>query len=95
MHYTGEIGTPLRTKFGEHRRAVIGNDADQPFARHFNTIAITVFRIWRFDPSFPYLESTIAAKDIQIYAPHGQTWHIHPIALMVVFPMLKTLYVFV
>ena len=37
MHYTGEIGTSLRTKFGEHRRAVNGNDADQPVARHFNT----------------------------------------------------------
>ena len=37
MHYTGEIGTPLRTKFGEHRRAVNGNDADQPVARHYNT----------------------------------------------------------
>ena len=29
-------GRPLRTIFGEHRRAVIGNDANQPFARHFN-----------------------------------------------------------
>jgi hypothetical protein len=26
----------VRTRYGEHRRAVIGNDASQPVARHFN-----------------------------------------------------------
>ena len=26
----------LRTRFGEHRRAVTSNDANQPVARHFN-----------------------------------------------------------
>jgi hypothetical protein len=36
MLYIGETGRPLRTRFGEHRRAVIGNDANQPLARHFN-----------------------------------------------------------
>jgi hypothetical protein len=34
--YIGETGRCLRTRFGEHRRAVIGNDANQPVARHFN-----------------------------------------------------------
>jgi hypothetical protein len=36
MLYIGETGRCLRTRFGEHRRAVIGNDADQLAARHFN-----------------------------------------------------------
>ena len=36
MLYIGETGRCLRTRFGEHRRAVIGNDANQPVARHFN-----------------------------------------------------------
>jgi hypothetical protein len=35
--YIGETGRPLRTWFGKHRRAVIGNDANQPVARHFST----------------------------------------------------------
>ena len=37
MLYIGETGRPLRTRFGEHRRAVFANDASQPVARHFNT----------------------------------------------------------
>jgi hypothetical protein len=38
MLYVGETGRPsLRTRFGEHRRAVNGNDVNQPVARHFNT----------------------------------------------------------
>jgi hypothetical protein len=37
MLYIGETGLRcLRTRFGEHRRAVIGNDANQPVSRHFN-----------------------------------------------------------
>ena len=36
MLYFGETGRCLRTRFGEHRRAVIGNDANQPVARNFN-----------------------------------------------------------
>jgi hypothetical protein len=36
MLYIGETGRCLRTRFGEHRRAVIGNDANQHVARHFN-----------------------------------------------------------
>jgi hypothetical protein len=36
MLYIGETGRCLRTRFGEHRRAVIGNDANQPVVRHFN-----------------------------------------------------------
>ena len=32
----GETGRLLRIRFGEHRRAVIGGDANQPVARHFN-----------------------------------------------------------
>ena len=36
MLYIGETGKQLRTKFGEHRRAVTANDVNQPVARHFN-----------------------------------------------------------
>ena len=36
MLYIGETGRCLRTRFGEHRRSVISNDANQPVARHFN-----------------------------------------------------------
>ncbi len=32
----GETGRQLRTRFGEHRRAVSANDANQPVARQFN-----------------------------------------------------------
>ena len=35
MLYIGETGRCLRARFGEHWRAVIGNDANQPVARHF------------------------------------------------------------
>ena len=36
MLYFGETGRCLRIRFGEHRRAVTSNDANQPVARHFN-----------------------------------------------------------
>ena len=35
MLYIEETGRLLRTRFGEHRRAVAANDANQPVARHF------------------------------------------------------------
>ncbi len=37
MLYIRETGKQLRTRFGEHRRAVSANDANQPVARHFNS----------------------------------------------------------
>ncbi len=37
MLYIGETGRQLRTRFGEHRRAVSANDSNQPVARHFNS----------------------------------------------------------
>ena len=37
MLYIGETGRQLRARFGEHRRAVTANDANQPVARHFNS----------------------------------------------------------
>ncbi len=37
MLYFGETGRQLRTRFGEHRRAISANDANQPVARHFNS----------------------------------------------------------
>ena len=36
MLYIGKTGRCLRTRFGEHRRSVTSNDANQPVARHFN-----------------------------------------------------------
>ena len=36
MLYIGETGRRLRTRFGEHRRIVISNNANQPVATHFN-----------------------------------------------------------
>jgi hypothetical protein len=36
MLYIGETGRSLRTWFGKHWRAVIGNNANQPVARYFN-----------------------------------------------------------
>ena len=35
--YIEETARPLRTRFGEHRRAVCASDASQPVARHFNS----------------------------------------------------------
>ncbi len=37
MLYIGETGRQLRTRFGEHHRAICANDANQPVARHFNS----------------------------------------------------------
>ena len=37
MLYIGETGRQLRTRFGEHRRAVSANDANQSVARYFNS----------------------------------------------------------
>ena len=33
MLYIGETGRCLRTRFGEHRRSVISNEANEPVAR--------------------------------------------------------------
>jgi UDP-N-acetyl-D-mannosaminuronate dehydrogenase len=33
----GKTGRFLRTRFGEHRRAVIGNDANQSVVRYFSS----------------------------------------------------------
>jgi hypothetical protein len=44
MLYIGETGRCLRTRFGEHQRAVIGNDANKPVARHFNNGKVQNFR---------------------------------------------------
>jgi hypothetical protein len=64
MLYIGEIGRSLRTKFGEHRRAAIGNDAKQPVAKHFNT-GIDSVSDTESVPSVPFLEERIATKDMK------------------------------
>ena len=64
MLYIGEIGRSLRTNFGEHRRAAIGNDANQPVAKHFNTGIDSVSDI-EIVPSVPFLEERIATKDMK------------------------------
>ncbi len=43
MFYIRETGRQLGTKFGEHRRAVTANDANQPVARHFNSGSHSIF----------------------------------------------------
>ena len=62
-NFSPETGRSLRTSFGEHQRAVIGNnDANQHVARHFNTgnhsVSDTEIRAL-----CPFLVATIAAKD--------------------------------
>ena len=64
MLYIGEIGRSLRTKFGKHRRAAIGNDANQPVAKHFNT-GIDSVSDTEIVPSVPFLEERIATKDMK------------------------------
>ena len=64
MLYIREIGRSLRTNFGEHRRAAIGNDANQPVAKHFNTGIDSVSDI-EIVPSVPFLEERIATKDMK------------------------------
>ena len=44
MLYIGETGRCLRTRFGEHRRSVTSNEANEPVARHFNN-GVIVFQI--------------------------------------------------
>jgi hypothetical protein len=64
MLYIGEIGRSLRTKFGEHRRAAIGNDANLPVAKHFNSGLNSVSDI-EIMPSVQFLEDRIATKDMK------------------------------
>ena len=45
MLYIGETGRCLRTRFGEHRRSVISNDANQPVLPDTSTMAVIVFLI--------------------------------------------------
>jgi hypothetical protein len=35
--YIGKIERSWKIRFGQHQRAVIGNDANQPIARYFDT----------------------------------------------------------
>ena len=42
MLYIEETGRCLKTRFGEHRRAVTSNDANQSVARHFNNGSLCV-----------------------------------------------------
>ena len=56
----------LRTKFGEHGRAVTNSNAIQPVARHLqNNGAVIAFLIWKCKPSVPFLVAMIAAKDMK------------------------------
>ena len=67
MLYIGETGRPLRTRFGEHHRAVCANDASQPVAGHFNSGSHVVsdVKIRALCQSVPFLVATIAAKDMK------------------------------
>ena len=45
MLYIGETGRCLRTRFGEHRRAVTSSNANKPVARHFNSHCVSDIKI--------------------------------------------------
>ena len=60
MLYIGETGRCLRTRFGEHRRSVTSNNANQPVARHFNNGSHCVS-----DMKIRALVAMIAAKDMK------------------------------
>jgi hypothetical protein len=85
--YIGKIERSLKIRFGEHRRAVIGNDANQPIARYL-ILAFTVFQLSKFEPSVPFLEATIDTK-LKIWnAPHFQTWHCPPTPMLLMHVIL-------
>ena len=60
MLYIGETGRCFRTMFGEHRRAVTSNDANQPVDRHFNNGSHCVSDM-KIEPSVSFLVVMIAA----------------------------------
>ena len=66
MLYIGETGRQLRTRFGEHRRAVSANDANQPVARHSGSHCIS-------DMNIPALCLKKTGN-----ASHFQTWNRTP-----------------
>ena len=59
MLYIGKTGRCLRSRFGEHRRSVTSNDANQSVARHFNNDSSLCF-----EPSVPFLVAK-DAKDMK------------------------------
>jgi hypothetical protein len=88
MLYIRETGRPSRTRFGEHRRAVIGNDANQPVARHFTTGNYSASDM-EIRAICPILVATIAAKDTKCLSFPNLALST-TMALMNVFPMFKT-----
>ena len=65
MLYIKETGRCLRTRFGEHRRAVTSNDANQPVARHFDNGSHCVSDMKIRDLCPISLVAMIAAKDMK------------------------------
>jgi hypothetical protein len=62
--YIGKIERSLKIRFGEHRRAVMANDDNQPIDRYL-ILAFTEFQISKLEPSVPFLEETIDTKDMK------------------------------
>jgi hypothetical protein len=61
MLYVGETGSSFRTRFDEHRRAVIGNDANQ-LLPDILILATILFQMWKCEPSVPFLEMPLVSK---------------------------------
>jgi hypothetical protein len=61
MLYIGETARSFRTRFDEHRSAIIGNDANQ-LLPDILILATILFQMWKREPSIPFLVATIAAK---------------------------------
>ena len=60
----GETGRCLRTRFGENRRSITSNDANQPVARHFNNGSHCVSDM-KIRALCPISGGMIAAKDMK------------------------------
>ena len=57
----GETDRLLRTRFGEHRDAVLANDATQLVTRHFNS-GSDVVSDKKLEPFVPFPEATVAVR---------------------------------
>jgi hypothetical protein len=89
MLYIGETGRSLRTRFGEHQRAVIDNDANHELvARHFNTL---VWQLLLYENLSPLTLSHFCKQwepQKTWNAPHFQTWNCPPQWLNERFPSI-------
>jgi hypothetical protein len=73
MLFIEETGSrPLRTRFGEHQRAIVGNVANQSVARHFNSGNHSVSYMER--RTLCTISGNNDSRKRHEIAPHFQTW---------------------